>query len=306
MATAKKVIDFMKLRHLFAALSLAVTLLGVGSIAVKGFSFGLDFTGGTRIEVTFDKDQDLEKLRNALSAQGLDKAVVQSYGTLRDIVVRVPSADQAKVSDEVVESLKAVDSSVTLKQTEFVGPQVGDELKEKGGLGMLLALGGVMLYVAARFQFKFSFAAVLSLVHDVLVVLGVFSLFQIEFDLTVLAAVLAVIGYSLNDSIVVADRIRENFRKMRKASPLEVVNGAMTDTLGRTTITSLTTWLVVWALFLFGGDMIHGFALALLVGIGVGTYSSVYVCASLLIYLKVSREDLLPPVKEGNEADELP
>ncbi|PXF29207.1 preprotein translocase subunit SecF [Pokkaliibacter plantistimulans] len=298
MAAVKRIIDFMKLRHMFAAISLVATLISLGSLAVQGLQFGLDFTGGTLVEVQFAQDQNLDKVRGQLEQAGLESAVVQSYGTLRDIVVRVASTEQAKVGDQVMAALQSDGADVTLKRTEFVGSQVGGELRDQGGLGMLLALAGVMLYVAARFQFKFSFAAVLSLVHDVIIVLGVFSLFQIEFDLTVLAAVLAVIGYSLNDSIVVADRIRENFRKMRKAVPVEVVNTAMTDTLGRTTITSLTTWLVVWALFLFGGDMIHGFALALLIGIGVGTYSSVYVCASLLIYLKVSREDLLPPAKE--------
>ncbi|MFB9887084.1 protein translocase subunit SecF [Balneatrix alpica] len=293
-----RVIDFMKLRHLCAAISLVLTLGAVLLLGINGLHYGLDFTGGTLVEVEFAADQPLDEVRQQLKEAGFNDAVVQNFGSARDVMVRLGEGHSAQVGEQVLAALSQDGAQVTIKRTEFVGAQVGDELREQGGLGMLLALGMVMLYVAARFQFKFALAAVLALAHDVIVVLGVFALLRWDFDLTVLAAVLAVIGYSLNDSIVVADRIRENFRKMRKSEPIEVINTAMTDTLGRTTITSGTTLLVVLALFLFGGEMIHGFALALLVGIGVGTYSSVYVAASLLVYLNVRREDLLPPPKE--------
>jgi len=228
-----------------------------------------------------------------------------SFGTDRDVLVRLPqgfSDDEGVAMVDILRAASPVD--VELRRIEFVGPQVGDELREQGGLAMLLALGLVMLYVGFRFQFKFAVGAVVALIHDVFFVLGFFSLTGIEFDLTVLAAVLAVIGYSLNDSIVVADRIRENFRKLRRVSTVEAINVSLTETLGRTLVTSLTTLLVLLALALFGGEMIHGFALALLVGVAIGTYSSIYVSATTLLAMGVSKEDVAIPVKEGLESDE--
>jgi preprotein translocase subunit SecF len=302
-----KIIDFMGQRKIAATLSLLLVFASIGSLAVKQLNWGLDFTGGTLVEVHYSDVAPLEEIRNTLQAGGFRRAIVVSFGSDRDVMIRLPQGYSDKDGTRLLESLQSsYPGQVELRRIEFVGPQVGDELREQGGLAMLLALGLVMLYVAFRFQFKFSVGAVTALAHDVVITLGFFSILGIEFDLTVLAAVLAVIGYSLNDTIVVSDRIRENFRKIRKAEPIQVINISLTETLGRTLVTSLTTLLVLGALALLGGEMIHGFALALIVGVIIGTYSSIYVAANTLLLLGLSKEDLMIPVKEGVELDGQP
>ena len=297
------IIPFMKWRRFAAAFSLIAILVAAGSLATRSLNWGLDFTGGTLVEVTYGDSADLSLIRSTLESNGYAGAVVVAFGTDRDVLVRLPlgySDDEGVAMVALLESVSAV--PVELQRIEFVGPAVGEELREQGGLAMLLALGLVMLYVAFRFQFKFAVGAVVALAHDVLFVLGYFSLLGMEFDLTVLAAILAVIGYSLNDTIVVADRIRENFRKLRRMSPSDVIDVSLTETFGRTVVTSLTTILVLVALAVFGGDMIHGFALALLAGVAIGTYSSIYVSATILLALGVSKEDVAIPTRElGNE-----
>ncbi len=301
----KRVINFMAIRHLAFALTLLLTVVAVGSLIVKGLNFGLDFTGGTLIELGYEKPVALDQVRSQLGAAGYADAVVQSFGATTDVLVRMPG-DDPQLGAQVAQALQAsdADNPVTVKRVEFVGPAVGEELRDQGGLGMLLALGGILVYVAFRFQWKFGFGAVVSLFHDVAVVLGVFAFFQIPFDLTVLAAVLAVIGYSLNDTIVVFDRIRENFRMLRKADLIENINISTTQTLLRTLATSISTLIAVGALMIFGGENLWGFSLALFIGVGAGTYSSVYVASTLLVWLKLTRDDLIPPVAE--EVDERP
>jgi len=288
------------------ALTVVLTVASLASLVVKGLNFGLDFTGGTLIELGYERPVELEQVRGQLVQSGFGDAVVQSFGATTDVLVRMPG-DDPQLGERIADALRGADSanSVSVKRVEFVGPAVGEELRDQGGLGMLLALGGILVYVAFRFQWKFGLGAVLSLFHDVIVVLGVFSFFQISFDLTVLAAVLAVIGYSLNDTIVIFDRIRENFRMLRKAELLENINISTTQTLLRTMATSVSTLLAVGALMVFGGENLWGFSLALLIGVGAGTYSSVYVAGMLLVWLKLTRDDLIPPVVEG-EADERP
>ncbi len=308
MAKATKIYNFMGIRKLALAFSLILILVSIGSLAVNGLKFGLDFTGGSLVEIGYEQQADLEQVRTRLQDAGFNDVTVQTFGSPRDVLIRLQADHDPKLGDKVLGALQTgTDQVLELRRNEFVGSQVGEELREQGGLGMLLALFMIMVYLAFRFQFKFSLGAVVALVHDVLIVLGFFSLLQVEFDLTVLAAVLAVIGYSLNDTIVVYDRIRENFRIMRKGDAIEVMNASLSQTLSRTLMTSLTTLLVLVALFYFGGEMIHGFAMALLVGVLIGTYSSMYVAANGLLALKVTREDLLPPQKEdGEEAEELP
>ena len=299
------ILPFMKWRFVAAAISILAVAIAVGSLSVQQLNWGLDFTGGTLVEVEYAESADLKAIRGTLDSNGYQGAIVVSFGTDRDVLVRLPqgfSDDEGVAMVELLRNAASVD--VALRRVEFVGPQVGDELREQGGLAMLLALGLVMLYVGFRFQFKFAVGAVVALVHDVLLVLGFFSLAGIEFDLTVLAALLAVIGYSLNDTIVVADRIRENFRKLRRISAVDVINVSLTETLGRTVVTSLTTLLVLSALALFGGEMIHGFAVALLLGVAIGTYSSMYVSATTLVAMGVSKDDVAIPIKEGLESDE--
>lgn len=302
----KRVINFMGVRHVAFALTVLLTVASLGSLVVKGLNFGLDFTGGTQIELGYERPVELEQVRGQLVQAGFTDAVVQSFGATTDVLVRMPG-DDPQLGERIASALRNADggNAVSVKRVEFVGPAVGEELRDQGGLGMLLALGGILVYVAFRFQWKFGFGAVLSLFHDVIVVLGVFSFFQISFDLTVLAAVLAVIGYSLNDTIVIFDRIRENFRMLRKAELLENINISTTQTLLRTMATSVSTLLAVGALMVFGGENLWGFSLALLIGVGVGTYSSVYVAGTLLVWLKLTRDDLIPPVVE-EEADERP
>lgn len=300
-----KVINFMGQRKLAAILSIIMLVASIGSLATNGLKLGLDFTGGTQIEVGYEQPADINRIRGQLSDIGYGNAVVVFFGSDTDILVRLQEANNPNLGDEILAALRGHDEKVILKRIEFVGPQIGEELRDDGGIGMLFALAVVMVYVALRFQFKFSVGAVSALIHDVIVVLGVFSILQLDFDLTVLAAVLAVIGYSLNDTIVVADRIRENFRNMRKGTPLEIINVSLTQTLGRTIVTSLTTLLVLLALFFVGGELIHNFSIALIIGILVGTYSSIYVAANVLLAMHICKEDLMPPVVE-EEVDEMP
>lgn len=298
--------DFMGRRKFAAILSMVLVLASIASLAIKQLSFGLDFTGGTLVEVSYETPADLNHIRQQLRKAGYEKPVVQYFGTETEVLVRLPQGYSQTVGVEVLQALsEGRQSAVELRRSEFVGAQVGEELREQGGLGILLALGVVMIYVALRFQIKFSLGAVLALGHDVLIVLGVFSIFSWDFDLTVLAAVLAVIGYSLNDTIVVSDRIRENFRKMRKGTPVEIINESLNQTLGRTLVTSLTTLMVLAALAIFGGELIRGFSVAMMIGVLVGTYSSIYVAANVLLLLGISKEDLMLPVKEGADQDKL-
>ncbi|NRP09599.1 preprotein translocase subunit SecF [Marinobacterium sp. xm-a-121] len=306
MSEVHKLYNFMGLRKAFGIFSIVLMIASVASLAVNGLRFGLDFTGGSLVEVGYEASADLNLIRQQLSTAGYEDAVVQNFGSSTDVLIRLGETHDPKLGDKVVEALKADGSAVELRRNEYVGAQVGEELREQGGLGMLLALAMIMVYLAFRFQFKFSLGAVLALVHDVTIVLGFFSIMQLDFDLTVLAAVLAVIGYSLNDTIVVYDRIRENFRIMRKGGPLEILNSSLSQTLSRTLVTSLTTALVLVALLVFGGETIRGFAIALLAGVVIGTYSSIYVAANLLLALKITKEDLIPPPKEESEIDEMP
>ncbi|MGB0224387.1 MAG: protein translocase subunit SecF [Marinobacterium sp.] len=306
MSEVHKLYNFMGLRKALGIFSIVLMIASVASLAVNGLRFGLDFTGGSLVEVGYEESADLNLIRQQLSTAGYEDAVVQNFGSSTDVLIRLGETHDPKLGDKVVEALKADGSAVELRRNEYVGAQVGEELREQGGLGMLLALAMIMVYLAFRFQFKFSLGAVLALVHDVTIVLGFFSIMQLDFDLTVLAAVLAVIGYSLNDTIVVYDRIRENFRIMRKGGPIEIMNSSLSQTLSRTLVTSLTTALVLVALLVFGGETIRGFAIALLAGVVIGTYSSIYVAANLLLALKITKEDLIPPPKEESEIDEMP
>ena len=298
-------IDFMAVRWPAGLISLVAVLASIVLLAINGLSFGLDFTGGSLVELAFASEPSLETVRQTLVAAGFPDAVVQAFGAPTEVVVRLAQENAPKAGDDVVAALQAAGFQLELLRSEFVGSAVGEELREQGGLGLLLALGVVMLYVAFRFQFKFSVGAVVALIHDVLIVLGVFALFGLDFDLTVLAAILAVIGYSLNDSIVVADRVRENFRIMRTPDPLVVMNTSINQTLSRTIATSVTTLLVLLALLFLGGEMIHNFALALTIGVAVGTYSSIYVATGTLLLMNISRDDLLVPEKE-QEIDDRP
>lgn len=302
----KRVINFMGIRHIAFAMTLVLTLASLASLAIKGLNFGLDFTGGTLIELSYEQPAQLDKVRGQLQQAGYPEAVVQSFGATTDVLVRL-QGDDPQLGNQLAEALRKVsgDTPFTLKRVEFVGPQVGEELRDQGGLGMLLALAGILVYVAFRFQWKFGFGAIVSLIHDVIVTLGVFSLFQIPFDLTVLAAVLAIIGYSLNDTIVVFDRIRENFRVLRKTELIDNINISTTQTLLRTMATSVSTLLAIVALMVFGGESLWGFSLALFIGVSAGTYSSVYIASIFLIWLKLTRDDLIPPVVE-DEVDERP
>jgi len=302
-------IDFMGRRKIALFFSALLIMAAIGSLAVRGLGFGIDFTGGTLLEVGYPEAVELAQVRSALADAGFGDAQVQHFGSARDVLVRIaprPGESSAKLSGDVLGTLRQAHENVEMRRVEFVGPQVGEELTEQGGLAMLYALFGILIYVSLRFQWRFALGSIAALVHDVLITLGVFSLFRIEFDLTVLAALLAVIGYSLNDTIVVFDRIRENFRKLRKGSPSDVVNSSINQTLSRTIMTSLTTLLVLTALFVFGGEIIHSFAFALIVGVVIGTYSSIYVASTVTLALGVSKQDLMPLAKEGAEADPRP
>ncbi|WCE08391.1 protein translocase subunit SecF [Pseudomonas sp. JBR1] len=300
----KKTINFMGVRNIAFAITALLTVLALFSWFYKGLNFGLDFTGGTLIELRYEQPADLGKIRQELQGAGFGEAVVQSFGATTDVLVRMPG-DDPQLGQKVTSALQQASTErFSLTRTEFVGPQVGAELRDQGGLGMLLALGGVLLYVAFRFQWKFAVGAIISLVHDVVVTLGLLSFFQITFDLTVLAAVLAIIGYSLNDTIVVFDRVRENFRVLRKADLIENINVSTTQTLLRTLATSISTLLAVAALLFFGGDNLFGFSLALFIGVLAGTYSSIYIANVVLIWLDLKSEDLIPP--QAKELDDRP
>lgn len=302
-------LNFMRFKFWAVALSLLLLLASAWSLTTRGINWGLDFTGGTVIEVGYAQAADLAAVRQTLSVAGYPDAVVQLFGTSKEVLIRIPLRDgvaQAQVGETVMAALNAEQSgSVTQRRLEFVGPSVGEELKQDGGMAMLVALLGILAYVAMRFEWRLSVGAVASLAHDVILTLGLFSVLQLEFDLTVLAAILALIGYSINDTIVVFDRIRECFRKLRDASVDETINEAITSTLNRTVITSLTTVLVLIVLFYMGGALIHGFATALLFGIAVGTYSSIYVASALAQMLGLSREDMLPTVVEPDEGVDI-
>ncbi len=302
-------IDFMGKRKHALVFSTLLILIAFGSLVTRGLNFGIDFTGGTIIEVAYPETADLGELRQVLADASYPDAQVQHFGTSRDVLIRIApqeGRDRAELSDEVLSALMAADNAVEKRRVEFVGPQVGEELTEQGGLAMLYALIGILIYVTLRFEYRFSLGAVVALIHDVIITLGVFSLAQVEFDLTVLAALLAVIGYSLNDTIVVFDRIRENFRRMRKGTPVSIMNASINQTLSRTLMTSITTLLVLLALFFIGGKIIHAFALALIVGVFIGTYSSIFVAGATALALGISKSDLMPVAKEGAEADDQP
>lgn len=331
-------IDFLGKRYFALALSVILLLLSVSSLALRGLNFGIDFSGGTLVEVGYQESVEVEAVRSALQQGDFSEAVVQHFGTAKDVLVRLPttasvqSTKAAEVSEQVIRALRtpygetldanetgnvdglqrcvvvastsveARDCQVQMRRVEFVGPQVGDELTNRGGLAMLYALIGILIYVTFRFEWRFAVGSVLALAHDVLITLGAFSLFQFDFSLPVLAAVLAVIGYSLNDTIVVYDRIRENFRKKRRDTASEIINTAINQTLPRTALTSLTTMIVVLTLLIFGGEVIRGFSIALLVGVIIGTYSSIFVASPAVMALGITREDMLPTQPEGADA----
>lgn len=386
MAQELKIIDFMRVRKLTSGISILFVLISLVAIAVNGLKFGLDFTGGTQLEVLFDRPADLEKVRSVLVEEGLKGPVAVLFGSDQEVMIRAQDQMKEKgrvvVSEQIaalgsgaaleglerpvreleefgdvlvltnvsptlvqeknlfpaetygrvqylerdgktlvaveksidkvyVESLirnleKATGAKIQLRASEFVGPQIGDELRDQGGLGLLTAFILVFLYVAVQFQWKFSGGAIIALIHDVIITVGCFAIFQWDFDLTVLAALLALIGYSINDTIVIYDRIRENFRVLRKMDPLEVINISITQTLGRSIMTSMTVFIVLWCLFFFGGELLRGFATALIIGVTVGTYSSVYIAANITVALGISKEGLMPRPKEDTEADALP
>ncbi|MCW8091325.1 protein translocase subunit SecF [Alteromonas sp. ASW11-130] len=302
-------VNFMRLRIPALVLSGLLIVGSLTSLAINSLNWGLDFTGGTLIQVGYEQSADLEGIRKQLTEADFGDAVVQNFGSSQEVLIRIAPREGVKASDigdQVVDVLRADGTSVEKQRIEFVGPNVGDELSEQGGLAMLVALICILIYVAMRFEWRFALGSVAALIHDVIITLGLFSILQLEVDLTILAAVLAVIGYSLNDTIVVSDRIRENFRKLRKGTPEEVVNVSLTQTLNRTIVTSLTTVLVLLALFFKGGALIHGFATALLFGVVIGTYSSIYIASAVALALGVSKEDLMPPEVEKEGADQEP
>ena len=310
-------IDFMGVRRIAAGISALLAVVSVISLFVNSLNFGLDFTSGTSVRLNYSETVDLDQVNLTLQQNGYGDTVVVTFGSDRDIRVLLPvdssvaEQDQAEQAAQVGDSLAAMlqqetRSQVTLLGSDYVSAKVGEELAEQGGLGMLVALGIIMVYIAVRFQLKFSVGAVVALAHDLIITLGIFSVFQMEFNLNTLAAMLAIIGYSLNDTIVVSDRIRENFRRLRKGSPIEMVNASLNQTLSRTLITSLTTLLVLFSILFIGGESTQGFAIALIIGVVIGTYSSIYIASNVIIYMNVTREDLMIPVKEGAELDDLP
>jgi len=302
--------DFMSKRKLALVFSAVLILISIGSLATRGLNFGIDFTGGTLIEVGYANPAELSGIRSALASASYGDAIVQHFGSSQDVLIRLqPRKDvsSADLSNKIISVLReSTPEKIDLRRVEFVGPQVGDELTEDGGLAMLYAIFGIFIYVMLRFEWKFSLGSVAALAHDVIITLGFFSVFMFEFDLTVLAALLAVIGYSLNDTIVVFDRIRENFRKMRKGTSTDIINSSLNQTLSRTLMTSITTMVVLISLFVFGGEIIHYFALALIMGVVIGTYSSIYIASPVVLMLGVSKQDLMPVKKEGVEDDDRP
>lgn len=297
----------MRFRKIAITISLILFVGSIGSIFTKGLSLGLDFSGGTLVEIQYKDSVDLQEIRGVLSDNGYEDFQVVNFGSSLDVLIKI--ADQpgnSSLGDQIFTLLSSNDFEGELKRIEFVGPQIGSELRDQGGLGMLVALGMILLYVAFRFQYKFALGAVAALGHDVVIILGLFSIFAWDFDLSVLAALLAVIGYSLNDSIVVSDRIRENFRSERALGSEDLINLSLNQTLSRTVITSLTTLLVLFALFFFGGEAVRGFSLGLIIGVLIGTYSSLYIVTTILISLNLSQEDMAVPDVEGAEFDDMP
>lgn len=312
-----KDIDFMGKRRIAAVCSGVLVIVSLLSLIFNGLQLGLDFTSGTSVRLEFAEPVDIQQVNNTLADNGYDDVLVVTFGSDRDLRIILPvdeevavaeqSAQAVEIGERITQLLRqSTGMQIELMGSDYVSSKVGAELAEQGGLGMLVALGMIMIYIAVRFQFKFSVGAVAALAHDVIITLGIFSILHLEFDLTVLAALLAVIGYSLNDTIVVSDRIRENFRRLRKGTPLEMVNISLNQTLSRTLITSFTTLLVLVTMLIVGGDSIRGFAMALTIGVVVGTYSSIYVASSTILYMKVTKEDLMVPVREGAELDGMP
>ena len=298
---------FMKYRKLASLISISLFIVSILSLGMRGLSLGLDFSGGTLIEVSYETPVALESIRNNLDQNGFPDSQVVNFGTDLDVLIKVADlSGNSTVGEQIFNVLSDQDIPIELKRVEFVGPQVGDELRDQGGLGMIVALFMILMYVAFRFQYKFALGAVTALAHDVVIILGLFSIFKWDFDLTVLAALLAVIGYSLNDTIVVSDRIRENFRTERVLNSEDMIDLSLNQTLGRTLVTSFTTLLVLFALFIFGGELIRGFSLALIIGVLIGTYSSIYVVANMLMTLNISKEDLAIPEPEGADFDGMP
>ena len=301
-AIKKDLINFMSKRKLAMVFSIILMIISIGSLATKGLNLGIDFTGGYLIEAGYQDDVNLEKIRKALNDGDFNDVQVQNFGSSKDIIVRIApreGVNKATIGDTVLSILKSTsEQEVEMRRVEYVGPQVGEELRDDGGIALLVALGGILIYISLRFQLKSAVGAILALVHDVVITVGIFSLLQIEFDLSVLAAILAVIGYSLNDTVVVLDRIRETFRSIRKTSPEDILNISINETLGRTIVTSLTTLLVLFALFFLGGEIIHGFALALIIGVIIGTYSSIYIASSALMTMNIHKQDFLVVAKE--------
>lgn len=300
--------DFMGYRRIAMIVSIVLVIVSLASLAIRGLELGVDFTGGSVIEVGYPSSANVGEIRATLEKAGYD-ASVQSFGSDKDILIRLaPNAENENkdnISQKVLKVLQEHTAGVEMRRVEFVGPQIGDELRDQGGIAMLLALAGILIYVTLRFEFRFSVGSVVALLHDVILTLGFFSISGIAFDLTILAAILAIIGYSLNDTIVVFDRVRENFLKLRKVSTEASINTSINQTLARTIVTSLTTLLVLLALFFFGGEIIHGFALAMIVGVVIGTYSSIYVASSSLLMMGVTREVLLPPEPDDSEEIEV-
>ncbi|MEC8994162.1 MAG: protein translocase subunit SecF [Pseudomonadota bacterium] len=310
-------IDFMGVRKIAAAISALLVVVSIISLTINSLEFGLDFTSGTSVRLNYGGTVDLDEVNGILQNNGYEEAVVVSFGTDRDIRIILPVDDTVDVQDQASQAVEVgatiaallrsnSDAQISLLGSDYVSAKVGEELAEQGGLGMLVALGIIMVYIAVRFQFKFSVGAVVALAHDLIVTLGIFSLVRMEFNLNTLAAMLAIIGYSLNDTIVVSDRIRENFRRMRRGTPIEMVNKSLNQTLSRTLITSFTTLLVLFSILIIGGESTQGFAVALIIGVIIGTYSSVYIASNVIIYMKVTREDLMIPLKEGADLEGHP
>ena len=307
----------MGVRKIAAAISGVLVVVSIISLVINSLEFGLDFTSGTSVRLNYADTIDMDEVNGVLQTNGYEDAVVVSFGSDRDIRIILPVDESVAVEDQAAQAVEigatiatvlssSSDSQISLLGSDYVSAKVGEELAEQGGLGMLVALGIIMVYIAVRFQFKFSVGAVVALAHDLIITLGIFSVFSMEFNLNTLAAMLAIIGYSLNDTIVVSDRIRENFRRMRKGSPIEMVNRSLNQTLSRTLITSFTTLLVLFSILFIGGDSTQGFAIALIIGVLVGTYSSIYIASNIIIYMNVTREDLMIPIQEGADLDGLP
>ena len=297
----KKTVNFLSIRRITTTLSIVLMIFSLVSIMSKGLNPGIDFTGGFQVEVSYQQSPEIESIRNNLSAAGFNDAIVQNSGSATDIMIRIApreGLDSRTVGKLIIDNLNQSSNSVELMSSEYVSAQVGEELTEQGGLAMVFALIMIMIYIVFRFQWKFSIGAVMALIHDVLITIGVFSFFQITFDLAVLAAILAVVGYSLNDTIVIFDRIRENFRSMRRAETLDILNSSITQTISRTMITSSTTLMVLLALYIMGGQSLQGFSLALIIGVLIGTYSSIFIASTSIFYLDISTSDLLSSKRE--------